>query len=806
MRRFLASAVVVFLMAVVATPVNAGYVIIRIILEGGPGGPGEAGHSGSAMGGYSGSGIRPGGPGGENSGRITGPGGGPGPGAPNGLGTIGGGGPATPPPPSAVTDPTRSIVVVVPVEEDFSHATPFYSLRPFNSDTNPNWKPKLHLKYRGEPYITNLFTDGTNIQLYEKLLQLPAPKKTRVTEVKELYAKWLKSKTDPQFLLNILNAALAAGMCDDALAYADELLTFVPEKPESLSLEVVKFVAAYGKMQKGLKAFAAPNKSAEYWKRKFNAPNVRSQNHYTLIYWDATDFDVKRRLDILEENLRAFFIWHATRGIDLPVPEVQMIAVLPKQANDVFNYAKALDVPGRLTADGFYSPENELLVLSPDRLDDVGATFLRQNQQIYQQGVSRESLLKGDGPKLFAGKDNSGGGGAPGPGGFPGPGGGPGGFGQPPGGGNAPPKKEGMKPEEVARMQTIALTERLAEDAAIVAAISREGSRQLLYATHQLPKHVGIPEWLSNGAGNFYTRPKEPAFITNSEGGHVMHVANATGYGIPNYVLQRYFKDLLDKNELNPDRAAVLRNVLTDAYFHGLRDHTAIHDPDPAKVDTSGVSLTSGPQGGTLPGPTGGPGPGPTGGPPGGPGTGRPTGPKPPNPTGGSGSGPPPGLGPPGGGPGPMGGSGFGPPSGLGPPGGMGGGPGMHMPGKHDDDHNYIARKKRERLTIKAQATSWALYYYLAKAKPVELQIFLNELAAMPRDIPLEGAAVQAFFRAFNLDGSKESLDRFARSWIDYVHDTAPAGSDVTLIQPKSAPAPSSSMPSGPGAPGYGKP
>ena len=138
------------------------------------------------------------------------------------------------------------------------------------------------------------------------------------------------------------------------------------------------------------------------------------------------------------------------------------------------------------------------------------------------------------------------------------------------------------------------------------------------------------------------------------------------------------------------------------------------------------------------------------------------------------------------------------------PPGG--GGPAMHP---HDPnaeiDQNILVRKKRERLSIKAQATSWALFYYLARAKPAELRSFLAELSAMPRDIPLEGAAVQAFYRAFNLDGSRESLDRFAQTWLEYIHNTSAAGIDIVLTQPKVSNAPSTS-PTGPGIPGFGKP
>jgi hypothetical protein len=225
-----------------------------------------------------------------------------------------------------------------------------------------------------------------------------------------------------------------------------------------------------------------------------------------------------------------------------------------------------------------------------------------------------------------------------------------------------------------------------------------------------------------------------------------MHIADATGYGIPNYQLQRYFKDFLNKNELNPDRAALLKSILTDAYFRGLRSKE-IHDPDPAKIDDKGFAINgSGPPPAAT-GPGGQPGPGP----------GRP----------------------------PMGGSTLGPPNRPGPgmpnPGGVGG----NLPVKDQEDPNTVHRKMRERLAIKSQATSWALYYYLAKARPAEFRNYLNELASMPRDIPLEGAALQAFYRAFNLDGSKESLDKFAGIWLDYIHNIAPAGLDILIHEPK---------------------
>src|SRR5579872_1316648 len=358
MRRFLALAVIAFLMLVVATPVNAGYLIIRIILEGGGGtetaNPGMGPGSGPSRPGL------PGLPGGSGSGRPnppTGPGGPP----PNPGGGLGGMGTAPTTSSPAQQDPSRCIVVVVPIEEDLGHSTPFYSKRQLNTESNPYWKPKLHTLYRGEKYITNMFTDGVSIQWYNDLLQRPAPKKTRGTEIRENFAKWQKTKPDSQQLLTILNDALAAGLVDEAVAYADELIEFTKEKKEGLTSDVSAFISAYGAIQKVLKTPASkPNPRADYWQKKLNAANTRTQNHYTLIFWDANDFDVKRRLDILEDNLRAFYIWHATRGIALPVPEIPLLAVLPRQSSEALSYAKALDAPTRLSADGYYSSEHEL--------------------------------------------------------------------------------------------------------------------------------------------------------------------------------------------------------------------------------------------------------------------------------------------------------------------------------------------------------------------------------------------------------------------------------------------------------------
>jgi hypothetical protein len=89
---------------------------------------------------------------------------------------------------------------------------------------------------------------------------------------------------------------------------------------------------------------------------------------------------------------------------------------------------------------------------------------------------------------------------------------------------------------------------------------------------------------------------------------------------------------------------------------------------------------------------------------------------------------------------------------------------------------------------VKAQASAWALYYYLAKDRPAELRAFQAELAALPRDLPLDSDTVTAAFcRAFNLDGSNQAYAKFADAWLEYIRTVPPAGIDIPLMDPKPA-------------------
>ncbi|WP_439627589.1 hypothetical protein [Gemmata sp.] len=720
MRRFLFAAVPALLVLAVATPVHAGYLIIRIVLEGSggaeqpggvPGGPGPAP-----------GGVRP-----PFGGGDGGPGGRPpiGFGQPYGIGQppIGpGGAPGGVPAVNAgPIDAGRSVVVVLPVEEDLTKAAPFYP-RNANTHYNPLWQPKLHTTLHGEKIVTNLFTDGTMIQWYTTFKETPGLRKTHATDLRERHARWVKAgKTDLKAALALVVEALSSGAAGDAQTYADDLLAAADGKKDGAPPEVAAFLKAYAAVQPGLKAGATKRAASEFWQSKLEAGTVTPSPHFAILSWDATEEEVSRRRSLLEENFKAFFLWHATRGIELKVPDAPLLVALPKQGRDVNALARALDAPPRLLADGFYSAEYGLLVLSPERLDAVGQTFAAQARATYREGVNQKGLLAGRGPDV----DITG--------------------------------QRGMRPDDVARMQTVALVERVADEQAATAAISREGTLQLLYATNQLPQFVALPQWVTTGAANFFARPRDPFFYADKDGKWWMNVSPAPGYGVPNYVLQRqlrfHYAPLIDfrrdAKEQQAERVALLKNVLSDAYFHGLRDPKEVSDPDPVKQDKSGVGLNSG-------GGTGQPG-------------GQPSGP---------GVGPGPGVRPP---------FGAGQPP-IATPGGPGvpGVPGVIDPNAPKDDTIALLRKKREALTEKGQATAWALYYYLAKDRRDELQKFVGELAALPRDLPLDGDTVlNAFCRSLGVANTPEGLAKFTDSWFEYIKTVPPVGLDIPLVEAK---------------------
>jgi hypothetical protein len=603
-------------------------------------------------------------------------------------------------------DPTQSILVVIPyTRAPDRKGLPFYPKKDYRSNTNPLWKLPIFHKFGH----TNFFPDNTLIHGYSEFGSVPSPNRTRQSEVEEKYHAWTKSSGTTQALLDIVTEALAIGMVKEALEYSDQLVVQVREKKTAATPQVDRFVTAYEKIQKPIRASAVKPSDAQYWKETLVTnyppmPTDQTRGHYCLIYWDATQDERDRRLSKLEENFQAFFLLHALHGTALPVPDKPLTVVLPRTAREAIQLSKSLDGLN-LVADAFYAPEHDILVLSPERLDANGRSFSQQMRNLYRQGANRSDLLSGSrGPSINRVRT----------------------------------AKGTMAPEEVARMMTMVMVECFVEEESEWAGISREGSRQLMYATGVLPKHVALPLWLSNGSCEFYARPKGPVFSTKGkEDKNYATLTLHTGYGVPNYVRHKQFNEMRELKQLNSDPGMLLRNIISDTYFDAIQRGIDADDPKlpppqkkkkPAATPMVGPGLDV-PMPGAVP--PGGPGPGAV--------------------------------------------------------------PGMMQaaPAPVETPQAY-ERRKREFLINKAYATSWALYYYLAKYDAAGLDRYIAELDRMPRDLPLDQPTqVSVFAQAFNLAtdstsaNGKKTFAQFAAEWLGMMDTVPPHSIEIELTDPK---------------------
>lgn len=333
--------------------------------------------------------------------------------------------------------------------------------------------------------------------------------------------------------------------------------------------------------------------------------------------------------------------------------------------------------------------------------------------------------------------------------------------------GTSPEVKEDTPPSKIVKMMTYALVERALEDEGITAAVTREGTRQLNAAVGLLPKYVQLPDWVEYGVSSQLELPMNPGIITSAKKPSLTLGVRAWA-GAPNYVHLREFQDLLMAKEL-PAEEVLLRRVVTDAYFNAWRKGT---DLDLKPLGPVGP--------GNFPG-------GPPMRPPGG--TGRLVG----NPELAQ---QPPGM--PGIPPGMPGGPGGGYP-------GMPGMPGMPGAGGVIDNGPSLAALR----LAKAEATSWALVYYLTTFKSSEWKAFTARLDRMPRDMKLDKQLVlREFALAFGLSkaGTPEptiddgEFKLFAQKWVDFVKGTPRSWETMALRadQPNNG----GGQPGGPGGPG----
>jgi hypothetical protein len=98
----------------------------------------------------------------------------------------------------------------------------------------------------------------------------------------------------------------------------------------------------------------------------------------------------------------------------------------------------------------------------------------------------------------------------------------------------------------------MALLMRVMEDDAELAAVSHDGTRQLLYASGLLPRGVAAPEWAQFGLGSFFETPVGSPWMSP---------------GAPSFVYLPVFKEMVKRKRLEKSDVDTLRKVVTNSYF-----------------------------------------------------------------------------------------------------------------------------------------------------------------------------------------------------------------------------------------------
>ncbi len=227
----------------------------------------------------------------------------------------------------------------------------------------------------------------------------------------------------------------------------------------------------------------------------------------------------KRRLNRLEEAYKNFFYWFALQP-DLPQPappKQRLYVMLVEDKND---FQKYHDLWGNqpTCTDGFTPRRDNLIVLAAKRIDENYQVFEKNAQELFsRRKLSKEELISGAVWDRADAKNNV---------------------------------------LETAKVQTLTLMQKAMEEESERATITHEATRQLLFATHMLPRYVNVPEWIQSGMASYFDTP---------------YCALYSGIGLPNWtnlVSFKHYRKQKDRLGKSPhERYDALISTITDKFF-----------------------------------------------------------------------------------------------------------------------------------------------------------------------------------------------------------------------------------------------
>jgi len=319
-----------------------------------------------------------------------------------------------------------------------------------------------------------------------------------------------ETEKNPNNYLDLAKWALSNGKVDEFPKIMDELAKVDPDNT---------IVATFKKVKAEMdRKITKDDAAAYYWQNKLGNYKLKVDSeypHYVLLHSPSTSGsadspDVASRMKRLEENYRAFYYWFVLKGKVQSVPDYRLVAILVNKPEEYQENHKSFDnIP--TADDGFYARRENLAFFSATPLDEGYEALDKSMSNLWKEGWTRKDLLDG--------KTKS------------------------------PPNTDSVT---IVRNQVMTLLLQALESESELAAVSHEGTMQLLSVTGAIPRTVSTPEWVRFGTASFFETPKTSWW---------------QGTGAPSQLYLKKFKKWEETKKLDNPPETALKKVITDEYF-----------------------------------------------------------------------------------------------------------------------------------------------------------------------------------------------------------------------------------------------
>ncbi len=342
-------------------------------------------------------------------------------------------------------------------------------------------------------------------------------------EFEKAYKKDLATAKDSRKFLNAATWAFQHGLPKEFHSSMDGFCKLDPKSPVAVNYLSVKnglkkAPTADDPAVRGLIEDMTKNDAVKY-----HAITSESGFYVALSNMPASyDKDIKRRANLLHETLENFYYWFALND-QLPqpaLPEYRQLLIIAGSIGDFYAKHAEWGAP-TFSGDGVTPRRDNFILMSWRPVDDAFNALNSGNQSFWKSmQIPKDWFITG---KIWDKGEI--------------------------------PASSVAAPQQLAFVQTLTLVQKALEDEAELATLSREGTRQLLFASGILPRHVHTPEWIVQGLASYFETPMGAPYRS---------------VGLPSWSNLVALKSLRVAKKF--DRPVdVLSSVLTDRYFRSAQ-------------------------------------------------------------------------------------------------------------------------------------------------------------------------------------------------------------------------------------------